>query len=382
MIEELVQIFFLLPLLAIGLIASYFDFKKGLIPNKILLFGYIGAGLLYSSLLFLNVFYLKSYELHAYIPSAVFNGAVSIFVGFLFWKLGFWSAGDGKLFGLYGLMLPLNFYSESYVEHFPSFAILINLFIPLLLFMGFMAIFHSVKSFKNLSFNFKYFINKKKLIKTIKRALAFFSSFLFAIIIIVFLMDGFNKLKIPTNPFLIFSLLIFIFYLLQSFKKKIKKVVYFKYFVILLFFGRLLLLRDFERSFHYLRTAFVFMLIIGLFQKLIFFHVRKNEVKKVKVKDLKEGALLLKEWRNYFSEKISSLHQIENFDKFERMSAEGLTSDQVKVIKKIFSDNPDYQVEVCRTIPFAPFLFLAVLISVLTSGSLLPLMNDFINFLI
>lgn len=56
------------------------------------------------------------------------NGAISLAVGFAFWKLGLWPPGDGKLFFAYALLLPLGYYSHGYLPYFPSLALLINAF--------------------------------------------------------------------------------------------------------------------------------------------------------------------------------------------------------------------------------------------------------------
>ena len=70
-------------------------------------------------------------------------------MGFLLWRFRLWSAGDTKLFTLYALLVPLDFYSKSFVFYFPSFNLLINLFIPLLLVLILNALVFAVKGLWN-----------------------------------------------------------------------------------------------------------------------------------------------------------------------------------------------------------------------------------------
>lgn len=56
------------------------------------------------------------------------NGAIALGVGFAFWKMGLWPPGDGKLFFAYALLVPLGYYSHGYLPYFPSLALLINAF--------------------------------------------------------------------------------------------------------------------------------------------------------------------------------------------------------------------------------------------------------------
>jgi len=115
-----------------GLAAAYSDIKRGIISNKLIIAGFSTGILLYIVLLlfdFLSPFFVISYES---ILWKMMDTVIAVLLGYFLWRLNFWSAGDGKLFGLYAFLMPLTFYSESYVDYFPSFNLLVNLFIPLL----------------------------------------------------------------------------------------------------------------------------------------------------------------------------------------------------------------------------------------------------------
>jgi len=56
-----------------------------------------------------------------------------------------WSAGDAKLFFVFSLLIPISYYSKSYLPVFPSFALLVNIFIPILLFLIFASCFYLLR---------------------------------------------------------------------------------------------------------------------------------------------------------------------------------------------------------------------------------------------
>jgi len=55
--------------------------------------------------------------------------------------------------------------------------------------------------------------------------------------------------------------------------------------------------------------------------------------------------------------------------------ASGLTQKQVEVIKDFFKDEPDLEIRIYQSFPFAPFLLLATIISIISRTSLLPLLD-------
>lgn len=81
------------------LYASYSDLKRGIIPNK-LTFPLIGLGLI------LNGFYAFMIgEIWYIIICAVVTGIIFA-LGYLFWKMGAWAGGDVKLFTALAALLP------------------------------------------------------------------------------------------------------------------------------------------------------------------------------------------------------------------------------------------------------------------------------------
>ena len=118
-----INFLFLVPLAVIGLICAYTDIKYGKIFNKWIVFGLIYVFFLYV--------FLFSYKTSIdYIFELILNGAIAFLVGYLLWHFKLWSAGDAKLFAVYAFLIPLHFYSKSYTPYFPSFNLLVNVFIP------------------------------------------------------------------------------------------------------------------------------------------------------------------------------------------------------------------------------------------------------------
>ncbi|MBM3245851.1 MAG: hypothetical protein FJZ13_00775 [Candidatus Omnitrophica bacterium] len=110
----------------IGLITSYEDIKSGKIRNKWIIIGLL-FGLLISGL---NAAFKEMY------PGIMLpNISIAVLVAYLLWKFGLWSAGDGKLFIAYSLLMPLLRYKEIYFNYFPAFTLLLNIFLPATLFL-------------------------------------------------------------------------------------------------------------------------------------------------------------------------------------------------------------------------------------------------------
>ncbi len=376
---------FLIPLFFIGITVAYFDFKKGVIPNKIIFAGFLYGVILYLGVFFINFFYLQSENLSFYLLQAFLNGVFSILVGYLIWKINFWSAGDGKLFGLYGFLLPLEFYSGFYINYFPAFALLVNLFIPLICWIFLQAVIYVFKKRKSI----KNFVKEKDLLKLRnlknwgKKIMYFITSITLAMIIIRLLFVFFEKIfKITPNGFVIFLLLFSTIYGLDLLKKKNYLVEFVKYFVIFVFFGTILAKGDFNQFFSLLKTIAFFAIFIGFLKSFLMLYIRKGETEEIRAVEAKEGMVLTKEWKRYLSEKISKMTKRGKDKHFKDMKAEGLTKEQAKIIRELFSDDKKYKIEVCNTLPFALFMFFSAGFSVITYTNLIPFVVEFFNFFI
>ena len=125
-----------LPILfLIGLATSYEDFRYGKITNRWIIFGIVWSFFVIFLLLamnFLNVAEIISFQ---YAGKTALNFLAVVIISFLMWKFGAWAAGDAKLFIAFSALLPLTFYWKSYLPIFPSFALLVNIFALVFLYM-------------------------------------------------------------------------------------------------------------------------------------------------------------------------------------------------------------------------------------------------------
>jgi len=151
----LLDYLFLPVLFLIGLITSYQDFKEGKIKNKWIILGLVWVLGIYFLLLiwaflapYLSQIFSKEFAfiLPSYISKVFINSAIALVIGYLLWYFNLWSAGDAKLFFIFSLLLPLKYYWKTALPYFPSFVLLINIFIPALIFLMGQNLFYFLKS--------------------------------------------------------------------------------------------------------------------------------------------------------------------------------------------------------------------------------------------
>jgi len=120
------------------LYASYTDFKRGIIPNK-LTFPLIAVGL------FLNVVYAVLIgNLLLFISATIITGMIFA-LGYLFWKMGAWAGGDVKLFTAMAALLSiyppiinyniLNYEMPVYAVYPFPFSLILNSILSMLPFL-------------------------------------------------------------------------------------------------------------------------------------------------------------------------------------------------------------------------------------------------------
>lgn len=135
----------------IGAVTSYQDFYYGKIKNKWIFFGLgwvtviFGASFVWGlAVPFLSDIFGRQFIiiLPNYMLSALVNSAISLVVGYLLWYFDAWSAGDAKLFFIFSLLLPLKYYQKSALPYFPSIVLLVNIFIPVVIFLSIISIYH------------------------------------------------------------------------------------------------------------------------------------------------------------------------------------------------------------------------------------------------
>lgn len=196
------MILYFIPILAFGLISTYWDIKKGIIKNKLILAMFTTAVIVHISSI------LLSPSLFNMLPFFVMNVGFSIFVGVLLWIVSIWPAGDAKLFIAYSSLIPLELFKHLN-SPFVSFEFLINTFVPVFFAMFIFLLVKSkpseIKKSLKFTFNpynmFMVFIVIVGFLWFIIRSVAFLGIFMnyFIIIFILFvIMEIFNKI-VPVN---------------------------------------------------------------------------------------------------------------------------------------------------------------------------------------
>ncbi len=219
MVLSFFDLIFLVPIIIIGILCVFTDLKSRKIYNKVILFGF-----LYGLTAFL-FFIFNDYN-EEYIIKALVNFIISISVSYALWFYNCWSAGDAKLFSLFCFLLPLSFYEKANYPFFPSFNILINLFIPVIVLFLFLSLIGFLKE-----------KNKKKVIKVlIDRIIGFFKfSFVYIFIFLLFykIFEKFN------SNILIFDLLhvVFIFLTVRVVRNFLSNRFFLNYGIIFLTIG-------------------------------------------------------------------------------------------------------------------------------------------------
>jgi Flp pilus assembly protein protease CpaA len=350
MIYDLIYSLNLAFILMLGVVTSYEDIKKNRISNKYILLAAIAAFL---TNIVGNYLATAPWETKLlYIQTTIINACISLLIGFLLWHLKLWRAGDGKLFFTYAFLLPISVYYYGYVGYFPSFAILVNTIIPLFLLL-------ILNLWVTTSTDEKY-----EIVKRIMNPRRFFYTFL-SLITVQWLSSLLFRYILSINDvFISGSLSIVILVPLMSrFQDVLYEISPPLVLLRILLEYRTMTSIDFIAQLLLLFAFLVF--ILGFITNLGSFRFSER----VKIMDLKPGM--------YCTEKItkkgkfyakSSLNEAEilNFD------YENLTYKDIKKLHTAYRTGRlkfEY-LTIGQTLPFAPFLFLGTLLTLLIRGDL------------
>lgn len=319
------EIMFLLPIMVVGSLCVFTDLKTQKIYNKVIAFGF------FYGLVFFIYFSINQYN-ETYFSDVLINFLISVFVSYALWFYNCWSAGDAKLFSLFAFLLPLSFYEKLNYPFFPSFDILINLFIPVVVFLLILSILNIVKEKK---------IDIKKVLNFV--AIFFKASFIY---ILIYLLLGkvFGQFSEPISLFFRLLYFFFIFFTVKMVGKFLNRHFFLNYFLIfstiayslyLVFCGEDVFVQAvFLKVYLFLGTIFMIRMLINSY-------IDKCDVEVIKANGSK----------------------VETPDKTKKEKVNS------KNIQKILSKGTfarEY-----NNFPFSIFIFIAVIITILIKGSLL-----------
>jgi len=388
--STILRCLFLVPLLVIGGITSYSDIKYGKIKNIHLFCGFLYILFLYSFLAVYSYFVLNQIDNLKYLVELLLNSSIALLVGYLLWRFNLWAAGDAKLFLVYSLLIPLEFYSKNYIPYFPSATLLMDTFLFICFFFLFKMLWKIAKlcSKRNItSFSFVYYLSKinyKNLYKNLKNVILktgkFFLIITCSIITLQYLRMKTDVivLKLLSNLFLVylFFFILQMFFLRTFLRNKVLSTV-----IILsgLFCSlNLIVSNKVTIVISTIKTSLFLMLFVGLGMQLVYLYIENHEIKKIKIQNLRMGSFITLKSLTEINNKIKEQNQGDNLS---LISSDGLSESQVQVIQELFKDDPEKELYIYETFPFAPFMFLAFALSLFTKNSFLPLFSYLLNLI-
>jgi hypothetical protein len=340
---NLAEIIFLPAILLFGVVTTYSDVKYRKIRNKHILGALIYTLVVYALLSFLRFPFSKQYWI-----DLVINLFVSLIVSVTIWIFGLWSAADAKLFIAYTSLTPLFFYSNTYFKFFPSFVLLINTFVPFFFLASVRILFLSTAK------------EKKSAIRNIK------VKEILLIILTVIVASW-----IPRIIFLQFGIrfdflinFIIILLCLSLFRVIFRK----KMFAVLVCLAILRTIVDWRYavSLTFL-TSFVLMSLLVI---AIFFMFRIGSfifVKNIKIRKLKPGMILAH--GNYILDKGKRFPLDSKLEGLNKKDIQKIV--RLRKSSKLSSD----EIKILEMQPFAPYIFLGVILTLITKGNFLLLVN-------
>jgi len=353
---------FLPGIIALGIITSFEDVRFGKIRNIwiILAVGY--ALIMHAVLSVLNHGDISLIELCT-------NFIFSVAVGFGLWYFRLWSAGDGKLFIAFSMLLPLSVYRLGYSKWIPSTTLLINIYIPALLLL------------------LVSLMTKLKHIRTKSPRLSIFSTdwikSIPGIFVIFWIMQILLAHSILRNNYTLTMILTIFIYM------SVNKILKEKAFVIMLIISLSRFLFDktvYTWSFWVGFSALLIIwgLIRRLIQERVFSLSRTVFSREMSIRRLRPGMCLGETIKKSRKKPDSGFRKHDNvyFFKSQRahtdsenfIETDSITKKQIDMLKKIGFR----KIRVSQTLPFAPFIFFGAIVTILVKGNLLIFIRNLV----
>lgn len=382
--------FFLPGIIYLGIITSYTDIRYGKIKNRDVVIGICYAFFVYVALI--TYFLATGQQLnYRYILELGTNALFAIVVAFGLWNFKLWSAGDGKLFFAFSLLIPLEVYVYAKHNWIPSVTFLFNLFMIGLLGMLILLVRHAkLSQYKKMvgSF-FKNFFEPKKMFSLIITIFA-----LFWIVQIFLVLVGLGE-----NILLMYFFMIAALYYTPKFfaklsegKPKLKNLnlyVLCTITIIRLVIDKSVYSINFLRDF--IAIILIWMTLRRLFSEGMHSLAKVIFSKTVSVNKLKPGMILsdkivevkklrkdekrkAKEKNIQILRKGKLFYLIGNWQQgndYLDNAAEGIEQTHIKKIKSLGIK----KIRISSTISFAPIIFFAVILTLILKGNILIVLN-------
>ncbi len=360
-------LYFLPGIVALGIVTSYEDIRFSRIRNKWVILGIAYAVIAYGVL---RLFVFAGIGFAGLLTNFLF----SIAAGFGLWYFGLWSAGDGKLFIAFSLLLPLQAYSLGYVRWIPSITLLINTYVPAVVFLIITLLFR---------LRLRHVRDDLRSVRvSSSRALELIKS-LPGLFVIFWLMQALLSISaFGSNPVLTIILTLLTFTAVQNAMSNravvIMAIISFSRFIV----DKAVYTLPFWISFS---AAFIVWGVVRRFVQDRLISLSKIAFgKEISTSDLRPdmylGVIICKTKKKPKSEHISysgsyyyTIPKVRTAaDSF--IDSDSLTDEQIKTIRKIGFR----KVMVSETLPFALFLFLGVIITLAVKGNILIFLKNLV----
>lgn len=341
----------LLTIILFGIWTSYTDIKWGVIKNYSIV-------LLILTAIFLNVFVTESFINHPL--ASIINIAIAVVAGMIIWLAGLWSAADAKLFIAFTLLLPITLYKQ--ISYFPGISILVNSFVPLFLIF----FFHIM---------FKTSLKEKKEIVAELAKPRFILHLLLAILALMSISYGISHVfKISLDYFLTVIILFLILWLVEQ-KFKLRLDYFFIAVIILslIFLHKLILTLNFFLNWIFFSSVILFIFFLIYLSRFVY-------TQPVKLTELKEGMIpaemIFKRGEKYLKRPITfvtlliMLMEKSATRPIFGYNPDGIKAEDIKRVQSLYRERKLAfdEIKVCKTMYFAPVLFLGVLLTYFAKG--------------
>lgn len=338
-------IYWFLPMiLFLGIVTSYGDIKFGKIRNKWVLVAIAYSVIVYASLfLFGNVYGLTI----GFVIRIAFNAMLALVIGFALWHIGLWKAGDAKLFFAFVILMPIHSRKS-----FLFFTILAATFVPVMAY--FLAQIFLKTSYKEKLSHFKRNINLKTMLRI--------ALFIFGVSWLAQITLNFFGLR--GNVFL----LLFIVYLLYHFIERVLRFN-FNYIAFAVSLARIFFDKD-VYTFSFFPGFLALLLLFFFIRVFIVSMGMKYFSHEVKLSQIREGMIPAE--IIYFS-KGKYFKRMKSFSIIGGAKARGklllnpnvLGKKDIKRLKSLRKRLPFRTLRIQAEMPFAPFLFSGVLLTII-----------------
>jgi archaeal preflagellin peptidase FlaK len=364
----------LLFIAAIGGVITYEDIRYGKIRNRIILWG-LGVGVAWNLLLFALARFAGANEFIGqdmawqYLGTVALNATLTFLIGFLLWLFRFWAAGDAKLFAVLSLLLPLEFYKANMLSYFPSFVLFFNTFI---VFFAILVVEFSVKLCWRF-FRERQYRQRGKLWRAVVDKVTsdpfgvvkmIVGLIIFFLIIkwIRFFLAEWIGLAIELNKTMIYVVL---FLMLEPLRDFFRNKWVFLATLSGLFgtLGYWAIVGSYDEIYHVLNIG-MFIVVLIVFKEIYEFYTDRFDVRQVSPVELHGGMVLSDKYH-----KLITGNSDFNNERFGRMEADGMSSEQVEILTTwLVKNEPEARVEVCNTIPFTPGIVLGTVATIVMHG--------------